>query len=186
MEEQFMDSIQMEEQSVYSFNHLEANHLKIYTDALNEVFELNKSTEQINAKIVTLNRKRSAISQKLNTIKTYGLKTFGSKAYYPQVTFIPVTTKEEFAELQSQTTLTPVIQKRTFAIIDVTSDEEIANFSKNIKFLFLIEITPIPKQKPIAFESVPCRINLPASPNNIVLNVISTKRATNVNCLKKN
>ncbi|CAF0951586.1 unnamed protein product [Brachionus calyciflorus] len=115
-----------------------ANHLKAYTDALTEVFELNKTTEQINLKIITLNRKRLALTQKLNSIKNYGTQRFGNKALYPNVQFVAVSINPELNENNPQLpmlSLTPTTQKRTLHC-DEQTDEDFLNYSKNLKFFY--------------------------------------------------
>ena len=44
-------------------------HLKKYSDTINEVFESNKKTNDVNNTILLYKRKKLALEQQLNTIK---------------------------------------------------------------------------------------------------------------------
>ncbi|RNA34788.1 ATP-dependent DNA helicase PIF1 [Brachionus plicatilis] len=113
------------------------NHIKAYTDAVNDVFELNKMTAQINNSVNLLLRKKLAVEQRLKAIKNFGSKKYGSKVYYPDVIFSTLNFNQEVFEINSsqcslslsssQTSSTPSEKstKRKFTNLD--DDEDLLN-----------------------------------------------------------
>ncbi|RMZ96220.1 ATP-dependent DNA helicase PIF1 [Brachionus plicatilis] len=86
------------------------NHIKVYTDAVNDVFELNKTTAQINDSITLLFRKRLAIEQRLKTIKSIaGKRDLGQcevsrlllseKLYHSTFNYVTLSTELDVSEL---------------------------------------------------------------------------------------